>query len=254
MVINKENAYLHVLCMDLTEACFRVSILNKSSKLIVFSASFLLLKFDKEEVAAVLNQDYFKFDYDSFVLSAGTVRNTLVPVDLFAYSKPEEIFKLNFADPVDNLDYNRIPELGIVNIYELPFWIKSLFVVRMPRVKIVHRSTVLLKGIFDQDSYFGKIHLLIEEEQFYLLLTKQSKLVCFNRFDYKELADIIYYVLFVLEQKELAQKDFEMNLYGVPADWKEFTEFKSFFSSKIILDSIPEKGALFLLAKQILCA
>jgi hypothetical protein len=59
--------------------------------------------------------------------------------------------------------------------------------------------------------------------------------------------------LFVLEQKELEQKDFEIMLYGLPVDWDQLETFKTFFTAKVTIDEKVEKGELFLLAKQLLC-
>ncbi len=253
MIFKKEEAYQHALCMDLTPDKFTFSIVNIEKRIILLKEEFKLENFDRDGVEHLLKHKLLSHDFGNFILSSGSVRNTLLPVDLFSYSKPEEVFRLNYPAPIDNLDYNRIAELGIVNIYELPLWIKSLFVVKFPRIKIVHRSTVLLKGVFDQPTFSPKINLFIEEEQFYLILTERSKLTYFNRFDYKELADLVYYILFVLEQKELDQEKFEINLFGVNMDWDQLSNFKDFFTAKVKISEQREKAEGFILEKQLLC-
>lgn len=253
MSYRKEEAYQHALCMDLTPDKFQFSILDPKLKRILHFEEHAVTDFTRDGVGKLLDNEYLKHEFGSFSLSAGGERNTLIPVDLFSHSKPNEIFRLNYPEPIDNLDYNRIPELGIVNIYELPLWIKSLFVIKFPRVKMIHRSTVLLKGVFDQPVFSPKIHLFIEKNQFYLMLTDRSKLVYYNRFDYKELADLVYYVLFVLEQKELDQSKFDILLYGVPTDWDQKEAFLKFFTSNVKIADQKEKGKDFIMAKQLLC-
>ncbi len=252
-MFRKEEAYQHALCMDLTGDRFQFSIVDPKLKKILHFEEHIVSEFTKDSVAKLLENEILKHDFGTYSLSAGSVRNTLIPVDLFSYSKPAEIFRLNYPLPIDNLDYNRIPELGIVNIYEFPLWIKSLFVIRFPRIKLLHRSTVLLKGVFDQPVYSPKIHLFIENEQFYMLMTDRSKLIYFNRFDYKELADLVYYVLFVLEQKELDQSKFDLLVYGVPVDWGQKKSLQGFFSAKVKIADKKELGKDFILAKQLLC-
>lgn len=253
MALLKEDAYLHILCVDLTTDRFQFSILNSKTKKSIHAQTFDLSNFDKSNVEELLKLEMFSFQFENVIVSYGGARSTLIPVDLFSHSKPSEVFRLNYPEPIDNLDYNRIPELGIVSIYEMPLWIKSLFVIKFPRCKIVHRSTVLLKGIFDQPTFSPKLHINIEKDHFYLLITKKMKLDYYNRFDYSVIADLIYYVLFVLEQKEYDQADFELNLYGVPSDWEELESFKSFFNCKIKISDSTEGAEEFIRAKQLLC-
>lgn len=253
MGYRKEEAYRYALCMDLTPDKFQFSILDPATKEILHHQRIDLAEFSKEALHAHLQNEWLKADFATYTLSAGTERNTLMPTELFNHSNPADAFKLNYPQPFENLDYNRISELGIVNIYELPLWIKSLFVIAFPRIKIIHRSTVLLKGIFDQPSYSPKIHVFVEKEQFYLLISERSKLTYFNRFDYKEMADLVYYILFVLEQKEYDQARFEMHFYGLPANWAEKETLQTYFASKLKVAAKREEGEDFILAKQLLC-
>lgn len=253
MGYKKEDAYQHALCMDLTPDKFQFSILNPKTKEILHFEEFQLEEFSKDSVKKYFDHAYFKLDFASFCLASGSNRNTLIPVSLFNHSNADSIFKLNYPDPIDNLDYNRLPDLGIVNIYELPLWIKSLFVIQFPRVKIIHRSTVLLKGIFDQPVFQPKMNLFVEDEQFYLMITDRSKLVYFNRFDYKTIADLVYYVLFVIEQKEFDQTKFEMNIFGVDENWLKSTKLQDFFKAKIQVNNNQSQSKNFILNKQLLC-
>jgi hypothetical protein len=253
MAISEVVAYQHALCMDLRHDRFTVAAVNKTSKKITDQKVFTDFTFTRSGIETLFSDPFFKPAYADFILSAGAIRNTLVPTGIFNVSKPAEIFKFNYTSPVDNLDYNRIPELDIVNIYELPLWIKSAFVIRFPRVRMFHRSSVLLKGIFDQPSFNSKLHLFIEDDSFYLFITEKNKLQYFNRFDYKALADIVYHILFVAEQKEIAPEKIALSLYGVPSNWKHLAEFRTFFKNDVNVPEEAEKGEHFMLAKQLLC-
>lgn len=253
MSIKKEDAYQHALCMDLQSDRLQYAVVHQDSKKIVYKNDIQIESFERDAIKALMTDEVFGFEYGSYVATAAGKRNTLVPVDIFNYSKAEDIFKLNYPAPFDNLDYNRIPELGMVNIYELPVWIKSLFVIKFPRIKITHPATVLLKGVFDEDAWRQRIHLYIEKDSFYLLITAKNKLEYFNRFDMTNFADLIYHILFVLEQKEISQDKVEASVYGVSGDWEHKTEFQSYFKQIVKIDGDQEKGEHFILAKQLLC-
>jgi hypothetical protein len=253
MSIRKEDAYQHVLCMDIRQDGLTYGIYKKSSGTLYKHKEINFQAFEREHIQSLMTDEEFTFDYDSLVLTAGGLRNTLIPVDLFNHSKADQIFKLNYPEPIDNLDYNRIPELGIVNIYELPLWIKSLFVIKFPRVKIVHPVTVLLKGVFNQPTFSPKIHVHMDKESFYLLITAKGKLQYFNRFDQAAVADMVYHILFVLEQKEMDQKKMDVMVYGVSQDWEQRDEFQGFFANPVKISDKKEQAEHFVLSSQLLC-
>jgi len=215
MSINKEDTYQHALCIDLTSHQLQYAFLNKKTKNITAINRIDLSEYNREGVEPFLTNEVLKYEFDTLSVSAGSARNTLIPFDLFNHSKVEDIFALNFPRPFDGVDYNRIPELGMVNIYEFPVWIKSTFVPKFPRIKLIHRSSVFLRGIFDQSTFEGKIHLLIEDSQFYLAVTIKSKLQYFNRFDMLAFSDLAYHLNFVIDQKQLEVEEYELNLYGI---------------------------------------
>ena len=209
--------------------------------------------FNRNELGEILNEDIFNLDYKSMSLTVSSNRQTLVPISIFNNSKPKEIFGLNHQAPFDNIDYNRIPELGIASIYELPLWIKSVFVMKMPRVKILHTSTTLLKGIFNQPVFPGKIHIFWQENSFYLTITSRSKLQYFNLFQSNETSDLVYHLLFVLEQKELNLEDLKLHIYGVDSDWEKLKEISELLNHKVEISIDIEKSLNFILTNQLLC-
>ena len=253
MSIRKEDAYKHVLCMDLQTNGLRYAVLSKDSKQIVHHRLLTFDTYERDAIQTLLTDEELFYDYDSLVATVGGNRSTLMPVDLFNHSSAKDIFKLNYPAPIDNLDYNRIPELGIVNIYELPLWIKSMFVIKFPRVKLVHPATVLLKGVLNKSPWSPKVHVYMTGDSFYMLITDKSKLEYFNRFDQTNLSDMVYHILFVLEQKEMEQEKMEMCVYGVSAEWQQKNEMQEFFKNPIQISDKKEEGEQFVLANQLLC-
>jgi hypothetical protein len=89
-------------------------------------------------------------DFDEQTISWSTIRSTLVPANIFGESNPVKIYRLCFGDetPKDHIDYNRIPEQGIVNLFEIPLWVKSFFVIKYPRSIIQHEGSHVIRGLF----------------------------------------------------------------------------------------------------------
>ncbi len=252
--IGKGEASQHILCLDLSQHVFRVAIIHRTEKKIAQRFQWEISRFEREEVEVILlKEDFFKFDFHDTVLSSGKDRNTLVPVEIFNHTKAPDVFRLNFTEPFDNVDYTRISELGIVNVYEFPMWIKSLFVVKFPRIKIVHRSTVFLRAMFDQPSFRTKIHLLVEAGQTYVGITSKSRLQFLNLFPCRSASDIAFHALFVMEQRNIDRKELEIVVYGKPVDWNERAELEKLMEQKVNIGNTVEQNEDFLLYKHLLC-
>jgi len=253
MVLTKANAYQYALCMDLQNNFFSYAIIDVNTKKSIDCKSIALTEFTKAELVKCIEDDFFKFEFKSVSLTVSTNRHTLVPTSIFGDSDAKSIFGLNHQPPFDNIDYNRIPELGIVSIYEIPLWIRSVFVMKIPRIKIVHTSIALLKGLFNQPVFSPKLSIYWQNDSFYLAITSKGKLQYFNLFQSNQIPDLVYNVLFVLEQKELAIKDMAINLLGVPADWDKQKELSKLLNQTVKVDALTEKSDQFILASQLLC-
>jgi hypothetical protein len=253
MILTKANAFQYALCMDLQSNFFSYSVIDINTKKSIDYKSIELSDYSKAELVKCIEDDFFKWDFKSVSLTVSTNRHTLVPTSIFGDSDAKSIFSLNHQKPFDNIDYNRIPELGIVSIYEIPMWIRSAFVLKIPRIKIVHTSIALLKGLFNQPVFNSKLSIYMQKDSFYLAITSKSKLQYFNLFQSNQIPDLVYNVLFVLEQKELAIKDMSINLYGVLSTWDKKDELSKLLNQAVNVDSLAEKSGQFILTNQLLC-
>lgn len=212
-MINSSNAHQHQLSIELSDSKIRFAILKDKTILKDFSQD--LTDKSKSVITDLIhNMDDLKFDYGDVTLSYSEQKSTLVPVQLISESKPEKLFKFCYGDINENIDYNRIPELGIANIFQIPLWVKSAFVINFPVINIYHTNTIFLKGIFNETVFKPKAHILLYEEYFTLVFVHKTQLLMSNSFKYKSTEDVIYHLLFALDQKELSRKDIEVNLYG----------------------------------------
>jgi len=253
MMITKTEAYRYALCMELQQDKFSYSIIDIETKQSVIQKDITLLLFNKDELINILKDDLFSYDYKTMSLVVASERQTLVPNAIFTGANPKDIFELNHQTPIDNLDYNRIAELSIVSIYEIPLWIKSAFVIKMPRVKIIHTSTVLLKGIFKRPVFSPKVHIYWQSNSFYIIITSKGKLQYFNLFKTNEIANLVYHLLFTLEQKELDIKTMAISMYGVPSNWSKLDEVSKLLNHKVEVDQKNQNAEHFIFSNQLLC-
>ena len=159
--------------------------------------------------------------FDEHLVSWSVQKSTLIPSNVFSESTPDDLYRLCFGKPSESgtIDYNRIPEHGIVNLFQLPSWVKSFFVLNFPRSIIQHEGSHLLRGILAQNAFRLKASLIIYPGYFLLTLVKENKLLFYSQFDQQSPEDIIYHTFFVLQQKELMDEQIRVEVCnGVGVD------------------------------------
>ena len=253
MVPKASDAYKYALCMELQQNGFRYAFIEPESKAVFYYNAIEFESIDEQGLKELLSESYFDYDYQSVLISYSSPRHTIVPNAVFNASNAKELFKLNHQSPIDNLDYRRLPELGLITIYELPLWVKSVFVKRFLRSKINHHSTVVLKGIFATSQFKPKAYIYKENNLFYLAMTDKNKLIYFNLFESGEVADMVYYYLFALEQKGYDPENVPLTVFGLIEGDADFKALDELLASKIELPKKEDQRDLFMLTNQLLC-
>ena len=200
----------------------RNGIPTSSSNLLFESSNDALIK-DQLSKEFESNSIY-EADFDEITLSWSSDKTTLVPNSIFSESSPQAIFELCYGKNDADVDYNRISELSVVNVYEIPEWIKRFFVIKFPRISIQHEGSMLLRKVLNENAFKLKCSIVIYKSHFQLIISKHNELTFYSNFDYQAAEDIIYHVMFVLQQKELLSEQGSFELISALGATKETIE------------------------------
>lgn len=153
-------------------------------------------------------------DFDEVTLAWSGNQTTLVPVNVFNESDKDAIFFLSYGNQLhsEETDYNRIPMQGIVNVYSIPLWVKSFFVMRFPRVVIQHEGTHLIRGIFSGQTSRLKTKIVLHEHHFLIAAVKENNLQFYSSFDWSTPEDVVYYYSFFIQQQGYAKEHNEVEI------------------------------------------
>ncbi|MFK8045929.1 MAG: DUF3822 family protein [Crocinitomicaceae bacterium] len=253
MIPSEADAYKYALCIELLEDGFKCAIIEPKTKVVIFYNALEFDSIDEAGLKEILSEPYFKHNYKTVSISVSSSRHTIVPDAIFNASTATDLFNLNHLSPIDNLDYRRLPELGLVSIYELPLWIKSVFIKHFLRAKVNHHSTVLLKGIFSTSNYKPQAYVLKLSNLFYLAMTDKNKLVFFNAFESAAVEDLVYYFLSTAEQKGFDPAELPLTVFGLGEGDQSFKALKDLLANPV---KIPESDRLqkqFILTNSLLC-
>jgi len=158
----------------------------------------------KELLTACGNMDQF----EAFSCSYSQEQSTLVPMLLFGESKPDAL--LNFtshqAIPHDEIDYNRLPEWNMVNVFRLPMWIKSALVIKIPRIVIQHELSHVLRFLTTGSTIPQRSQLILQEGHFCLVVRKDGVIAHGSYQSYQSAEDILYHILYTYQQLAITTK------------------------------------------------
>ena len=139
----------------------------------------------------------------------------LVPNSLFAASAPDTLLQYTLHKTISksDVDYNRLPEWSSVIIYLLPMWVKSVLILKAPRIVIQHELSHVLRHLTTGSLIPLRSHLVIHEEQFSLVVRKDGNIVHTSIQEYQSEEDILYHLATVFTQLKIDSKN-ELFIHG----------------------------------------
>ena len=145
-------------------------------------------------------------------------RSTLIPGVLFEESEKETY--LNFSlehDENERTRFDLLSRIEVVNIYGINEILANETVTIFPDAKICHLSSVLIESIwmnFKNLITDKQIFIFVRQADFNLLIFDRKQLIYSNAFHFKAPEDIIYFVIFVMEQLNLNPEEIPVTLLG----------------------------------------
>lgn len=153
--------------------------------------------------------------FENFSCSYFAQEFCLVPNSLFSASAPETLLQYTIHKNVSksDVDYNRLPEWSSVIIYQLPMWVKSVLIMKAPRIVIQHEIAHVLRHLTTGSLIPLRSHLVIHEEQFSFVVRKDGNIAHTSIQDYQSEEDIIYHLATVFTQLKIESKN-ELFIHG----------------------------------------
>ena len=142
--------------------------------------------------------------------------SSLVPSNLFEEKLSLEYLKFN-SKLLENdfAAHDFIEEIDAVNVY-LPYVnVNNYIIDNFGSFNFYHYSTFLIKKLIkynkEEDS---SLYVNLQEESFQVLIIKKKRLLYYNNFDFNKKEDILYFLLFVIEQNKIDNNKSKLYLIG----------------------------------------
>ena len=165
------------------------------------------------EVTEIINNDeVIKADYSSQSVAFVNFASTLAPSSLYKKEDAEAILAFNtkvngkvLADVILSQEAHLI--------YSVPESILTIVSSFFPKAKQKAQESMLIQQ-YSQFNNTEKAYLYLNQNNVIITLFKENKLVLNNSFDYITKEDLLYFVLFSIEQLNLSPENIEVTVFG----------------------------------------
>ena len=189
----------------------------------------------------------FRKPYRKEVFSLNHPFSTLIPADLFEKDNTRQYLALLFDLPDRQVFlHDEVKSCEIINAYSLPETWWQAILSRFPAAAIRHFATPLLAGCHARmrsgshpDGNATFCHL--RQKMLDLVVFRSGKLLYFNSFPFHNREELVYYILFVLEQLAMDAHTTEVVLLGDMEKGAERTAFIKTFLGNVSTGSGPLK-------------
>lgn len=194
------------LVIELSEDSIRFCELNSTQNqplyLITYPVEAVIeMTLAEHLINAVKHFQFSKKGYEHVLVNYVTKQFTLCPANFYSQESVRAVLEFNVGKVNDQLILTDEINSDIKLIYAIDEQLKSMLDRLFPQHQIRHSLTVLSKLILSAEEFTKENILLSVQGNYIELVVKQeNKLVLVNQFSIKTQEDILYYVLFVMEQ------------------------------------------------------
>ena len=147
----------------------------------------------------------------------GSKRFTLLPLELFEDEQAEEQFHYNHPrHDHEQVMYNILQRSNLVVIFGIDSYVHHFVCSCYPEARFYAQSTPLIE-YFAGKSHLGnsrKLYVHLAPQGFEAYAYDRGRLLLGNHFDATTTADVLYFILYIWKQLDLAQERDELHLAG----------------------------------------
>ncbi len=199
-------------------------ILNRTSKSVEFlKNNYFDRKVNPFEALEHLKQSLIEHTdlnqkFSSVLVIYQNELSNLVPKVLFNENQSADYLKFNSKIlKSDFISHDEIAINDSVNVYVPYMNINNFIFDTFGVFEYKHASTLLIDTLLQKEakSEYASMYLNVNQQSFELVAIKDEKLLLYNSFEFTTKEDVVYYLLFTMEQLRLNPETIKLNLMGL---------------------------------------
>jgi len=220
---SKQKAASYKLYLQISKTDIKITILDTDSNTFIGLSVYLLNDvftfhgLTEPLTEFIKKNPFLQIQYQSINIAYVNDRATILPNAVFNKSELATYHQFNFL-PLneDVFFYDGFTNLAAQNIFAVPDYLINPFS-EVNNKRICHFSTSLIEASLlyaKSTNALSLVDVHVLPNSFQILIIKNQQLELYNSFDYQTSEDFIYYLLFVLEQQKIDNKQASIRLLG----------------------------------------
>ena len=198
------------ISIQISESSCKYCVINKSNSYIEF---FKIIPSSQNLSEKLNNDEILKINYISSTIIFENISCTLVP-DEFYSKKHNKIF-LDFNTGSNNIiKSDKLNSVDAYLIYSFNKKINDIIETILPQAKQKSHQSILIDLFGNMNNDKENVYINIENNKLIITIFRKNKLIFNNTFEYQTKEDILYYILFCLEQLKIDREKVKILLYG----------------------------------------
>ena len=159
------------------------------------------------------NNEQLLNNYSSYSATFIGFPSTLIPTTIYQKEHAKQLLTFNH-EIFDCLMTDSLSKQDAKLVYSIPQKLKDSIDAFFPNIKIKSQSTLLIKELEQVPTDKKTIYCYSNSGKIELFVLYKGKLLLHNAFKYTTKEDVLYYVLFCMEQLQLSTEQCTLVLYG----------------------------------------
>lgn len=199
------------LSIELSEKSISYCIVDKNKYrcYLLFSQNY-----ESQNLLKILNEDEFiTREFLSKSISFVNFPNTLIPKELYNEKDKKNIFSVNHSLTNEELVIDELKS-KIINLYGIPNTIFQTVKNVIPEAIIRSNSSILINNFLSLNNLQETMFLFLKDSYINIVVTKGDSLIFQNKFEYQTKEDLLFYVLFSIQQLNFSNEEINTVIYG----------------------------------------
>ena len=151
--------------------------------------------------------------FNSLSLTYSGFPSTLVPKKLFKQEEAKELLSFN-TNTYEEILTDKIVSQDAILIYSIPKEIRHIGDTFFPEAKIISEESILIQQYLQRKEYGTRAYVNISNNKVMITILDAEKLLLNNTFEFITEEDLLYYILFCLQQMNLSKERTQVVLSG----------------------------------------
>lgn len=213
---------------DLTIQCsldgFCFVVFDTETNLVVEIKTYQTSEADDENAILKTIEKYF-YDHGLYGQTFHSTRfivsnrfNTLIPENLFDEEHIDYLLQFNHLLPHQyETFHDELRSINSVNMFAMPAKLAQRVRNNWPDIQIHHESSVFLASVLQLAPEESPVNVFVNvrSRNFDMAIIEDQRLVFYNNFKFNTKEDFIYYLMFTLDQQQLAGQDIPVFFTGL---------------------------------------